>query len=95
MQLDKLKLQFHMIQSNQLTADLPYEADVPLSQIGRIERGENNPTLFIMYVLNYPSCSSPFLAWNASLEDTNESYSSLEPTMMSLYTLEPVPAGIK
>jgi transcriptional regulator with XRE-family HTH domain len=31
--------------------DLAYEADVPLSQIGRIERGENNPTISTLYVL--------------------------------------------
>lgn len=27
------------------------EADVPLSQIGRIERGENNPTISTLYVI--------------------------------------------
>jgi len=31
--------------------ELAYEADVPLSQIGRIERGENNPTISTLYVL--------------------------------------------
>lgn len=27
------------------------EADIPLSQIGRIERGENNPTISTLYVI--------------------------------------------
>jgi transcriptional regulator with XRE-family HTH domain len=31
--------------------DLANEADVPLSQIGRIERGENNPTISTIHVL--------------------------------------------
>ena len=31
--------------------ELAYEADVPISQIGRIERGETNPTISTMYVL--------------------------------------------
>ena len=31
--------------------ELANEADVPLSQIGRIERGENNPTISTLYVL--------------------------------------------
>lgn len=31
--------------------ELAYEADVPLSQIGRIERGENNPTISTLHVL--------------------------------------------
>ncbi|SDW41430.1 Helix-turn-helix [Hydrobacter penzbergensis] len=31
--------------------DLANEADVPLSQIGRIERGENNPTISTLYVI--------------------------------------------
>ena len=30
---------------------LANEADVPLSQIGRIERGENNPTISTLHVL--------------------------------------------
>ena len=30
---------------------LANEAEVPLSQIGRIERGENNPTISTLYVL--------------------------------------------
>lgn len=30
---------------------LANEADVPLSQIGRIERGENNPTISTLYVI--------------------------------------------
>jgi transcriptional regulator with XRE-family HTH domain len=32
--------------------ELSHEADVPLSQIGRIERGENNPTISTLYVLS-------------------------------------------
>lgn len=32
--------------------DLANEADVPLSQIGRIERGETNPTIFTLYVIS-------------------------------------------
>jgi transcriptional regulator with XRE-family HTH domain len=31
--------------------DLANEAEVPLSQIGRIERGENNPTISTLYVI--------------------------------------------
>jgi transcriptional regulator with XRE-family HTH domain len=31
--------------------DLANEADIPLSQIGRIERGENNPTISTLYVI--------------------------------------------
>ena len=31
--------------------DLANEADVPLSQIGRIERGETNPTISTLYVI--------------------------------------------
>jgi transcriptional regulator with XRE-family HTH domain len=31
--------------------DLAYEADIPLSQIGRIERGENNPTISTLHVI--------------------------------------------
>ena len=32
--------------------DLANEAEVPLSQIGRIERGENNPTISTLYALS-------------------------------------------
>ncbi len=31
--------------------DLANEADIPLSQIGRIERGETNPTISTLYVI--------------------------------------------
>ena len=31
--------------------ELANEADIPLSQIGRIERGENNPTISTLYVI--------------------------------------------
>lgn len=30
---------------------LANEADIPLSQVGRIERGENNPTISTLYVI--------------------------------------------
>ncbi len=32
--------------------DLAVEADIPLSQIGRIERGETNPTISTLYVIS-------------------------------------------
>jgi transcriptional regulator with XRE-family HTH domain len=31
--------------------DLSNEAEVPLSQIGRLERGENNPTISTLFVI--------------------------------------------
>jgi len=31
--------------------DLANDADIPLSQIGRIERGETNPTISSLYVI--------------------------------------------
>ena len=31
--------------------ELANDADIPLSQIGRIERGENNPTISTLYVI--------------------------------------------
>lgn len=31
--------------------DLANEADIPLSQIGRIERGETNPTISTLFVI--------------------------------------------
>ena len=37
--------------SNLSQEDLANEADIPLSQIGRIERGENNPTISTLYVI--------------------------------------------
>lgn len=38
--------------SNKLSQEeLSHEADVPLSQIGRIERGEVNPTISTLYVI--------------------------------------------
>lgn len=36
---------------NMSQEDLANEADIPLSQIGRIERGENNPTISSLYVI--------------------------------------------
>ena len=32
--------------------ELANEADIPLSQIGRIERGETNPTISTIYVIS-------------------------------------------
>jgi transcriptional regulator with XRE-family HTH domain len=32
--------------------DLANDADIPLSQIGRIERGETNPTISTLYVIS-------------------------------------------
>ena len=31
--------------------ELSYDSDLPLSQIGRIERGENNPTISSLYAI--------------------------------------------
>ena len=31
--------------------DLANEADIPLSQVGRIERGETNPTISTLFVI--------------------------------------------
>lgn len=31
--------------------ELSYKSDLPLSQIGRIERGENNPTVSSLYAI--------------------------------------------
>lgn len=31
---------------------LANEADIPLSQVGRIERGENNPTISTLWVIS-------------------------------------------
>ncbi|MBS1778056.1 MAG: helix-turn-helix transcriptional regulator [Bacteroidetes bacterium] len=32
--------------------ELSYESDLPLSQIGRIERGENNPTVSSLFAIS-------------------------------------------
>jgi transcriptional regulator with XRE-family HTH domain len=32
--------------------DLANEAEIPLSQVGRIERGETNPTISTLYVIS-------------------------------------------
>lgn len=32
--------------------ELAYEADIPLSQVGRIERGETNPTISTLDVIS-------------------------------------------
>lgn len=42
----KLRLKENMSQE-----DLANEADIPLSQIGRIERGETNPTVSTLFVI--------------------------------------------
>ena len=39
------------IKKNISQEELANEADVPLSQIGRIERGEGNPTISSIYVI--------------------------------------------
>jgi transcriptional regulator with XRE-family HTH domain len=39
------------LKNNFSQEDLANEADIPLSQIGRIERGENNPTISTLYVI--------------------------------------------
>ena len=39
------------IQQKMSQEELANEADVPLSQIGRIERGETNPTISTLYVI--------------------------------------------
>lgn len=39
------------LQQNISQIDLADEADIPLSQIGRIERGETNPTISTLYVI--------------------------------------------
>lgn len=39
------------LKNNMSQEDLANEADIPLSQIGRIERGENNPTISTIYVI--------------------------------------------
>ena len=31
--------------------ELSYQSDLPLSQIGRLERGENNPTVSSLYAI--------------------------------------------
>lgn len=40
------------IQQNMSQEALANEADIPLSQIGRIERGENNPTISTLFVIS-------------------------------------------
>ena len=39
------------VQSGISQEALSNEADIPLSQIGRIERGETNPTISTLYVI--------------------------------------------
>lgn len=41
-----LRLQLDLSQE-----DLANEADIPLSQVGRIERGETNPTVSTLFVI--------------------------------------------
>ncbi|OSZ82922.1 hypothetical protein CAP35_06580 [Chitinophagaceae bacterium IBVUCB1] len=40
------------ISKNLSQEELSYESDLPLSQIGRIERGENNPTISSLYAIS-------------------------------------------
>lgn len=42
----ELRLQLNLSQES-----LANEAEIPLSQVGRIERGENNPTISTLYVI--------------------------------------------
>ena len=49
------------IQQKLSQESLANEADIPLSQIGRIERGENNPTISTLYVIS--------IALNVELKD--------------------------
>ena len=39
------------LKANFSQEELANEADIPLSQIGRIERGETNPTISSLYVI--------------------------------------------
>ena len=39
------------VQSGMSQEALSHEADIPLSQIGRIERGETNPTVSTLHVI--------------------------------------------
>jgi transcriptional regulator with XRE-family HTH domain len=45
------RIREHRLSLDMTQEDLANEAEVPLSQIGRIERGENNPTISTLYVL--------------------------------------------
>lgn len=45
------KIRSLRIQKELSQEDLANEAEIPLSQIGRIERGENNPTVSTLYVI--------------------------------------------
>lgn len=38
-------------QLNLSQEDLAHEADIPISQVGRIERGETNPTISTLFVI--------------------------------------------
>lgn len=40
------------LEQNISQEDLAYEADILVSQIGRIERGETNPTISTLYVIS-------------------------------------------
>ena len=45
------KIRSLRIQKGISQEELANEAEVPLSQIGRIERGENNPTISTLFVI--------------------------------------------
>ena len=46
-----LRIRDLRIQRGLSQEQLANEADIPLSQIGRIERGENNPTISTLFVI--------------------------------------------
>lgn len=45
------RIRQYRIERGMSQLSLADEAEVPLSQIGRIERGENNPTISTLYAL--------------------------------------------
>ena len=45
------RIREHRIEQGLSQLELVVEAEVPLSQIDRIERGENNPTISTLYAL--------------------------------------------
>ncbi len=46
-----LKIRDLRVKSRMSQEDLAAEAEIPISQIGRIERGENNPTISTLFVI--------------------------------------------
>jgi transcriptional regulator with XRE-family HTH domain len=45
------KIRETRLSKNLSQEDVSYSSDLPLSQIGRIERGENNPTISSLYAI--------------------------------------------